>query len=279
MKKIIIVIVMLFTITILSSCNNKAVEEDKLLTSIEPVKSMLSAIVKDKYKVYSVIPGNASPESYNPTIKNMQDMSDASIFFGVGVPAEDSNIIDKLSTNTNVVHLEDSVTSINLPNGARDPHIWLSIPRVKLMMNTMLKKVIEIDRDNETFYTNNLNDYFSRLDKASDEINEIFKDDTNLGFISYHPSLNYFAEDYGLDAYAIEKNGQEPSPKELVDVVDLAKEKGFKTIFFQSSVNSSEVETVANEIGAKMVEYDPLSSDYINNLIVIANLIEVSLNE
>ena len=266
-------------ISTVSSCSKAEDDSDTLLVSIEPLQGMLSNIVGDNYKVYSVIPGTASPESYNPTIKDMQQMSDASLFFGVGVPAEESNIIKKLSDNTTVVKLEDSVESLYLPNGARDPHIWLSIDRAKIMMNRMYEELIKIDAENKEMYKENLDDYFDKLDIAKSDITNILSGKTKNSFITYHPSLNYFASDFGLDAYAIEKNGQEPSPKELVEVVDLAKEMGFKTVFYQSSVNSSEVTTVAEEIGAKTVEYNPLSSDYINGLITIANKIRVSLDE
>jgi len=279
MKKIIFLLLLIVGVSTVSSCSKAEEDSDVLLVSIEPLKGMLSNIVGDKYEVYSVIPSTASPESYNPTIQDMQQMSNASLFFGVGVPAEESNIVTKLSDNTTVVSLQNSIESLYLPNGGRDPHIWLSIDRVKIIVNEMYEELIKIDADNKDTYKDNLDKYLVDLDETKTKIIDIFSGATKKSFITYHPSLNYFASDFGLDAYAIEKNGQEPSPKELAETVDEAKEIGFKTVFYQSSVNSSEVYTVATEIGAKTVEYDPLSSDYLNNLIVIANKIRASLDE
>jgi zinc transport system substrate-binding protein len=50
----------------------------------------------------------------------------------------------------------------------------------------------------------------------------------------------------------------EPSARDLANIVDLAREKQIKYIFFESLVSPRFAETIAEEIGARTMVLDPL---------------------
>jgi zinc transport system substrate-binding protein len=49
-------------------------------------------------------------------------------------------------------------------------------------------------------------------------------------------------------------------------VIDLAKSENIKYIFYQEEFDSSQAETVAEEIGGQVIKVSPLSKSYIESL-------------
>ncbi len=87
-------------------------------------------------------------------------------------------------------------------------------------------------------------------------------DFTGETFLIFHPSMGYFADDFGLTQLAIEYEGKEPSPAHLGRLIELANEKGIKTIFVQQEFDKRNAEIIAQEINGKVVEINPLSESW-----------------
>ena len=94
----------------------------------------------------------------------------------------------------------------------------------------------------------------------------------------FHPAWGYFAEEYGLQQIAIEKDGKEPTAEGLQEIIDLARRENIKVIFIQSQFNAGIAASIAEEIDATVISIDPLSEDYINNLKHVADAIAEKLN-
>ena len=92
-------------------------------------------------------------------------------------------------------------------------------------------------------------------------------------FIVYHPALTYYARDYGIRQEAVETDGKEPSAKRLAELIRMAREEGIHKIFYQKQFPVSVVETIARDIDARAVEFDPLREDVIANIDSITDLI------
>lgn len=86
----------------------------------------------------------------------------------------------------------------------------------------------------------------------------------------YHPSLTYFAEEFGLEQLPIEADGKEPSPKQLKELIKTARNENVKVIFVQREFDIKQAETIAKEIGITPVEIAPLSYDWGQEMIHIA---------
>ena len=96
----------------------------------------------------------------------------------------------------------------------------------------------------------------------------------NRNFLIYHPALGYFAQDYNLDMIPVEKEGKEASAKRLQDIIEKTRDQNIKAVFYQAEMAGQQIETLAQEINGKIIEIDPLASDYINNIKEIAELIK-----
>ena len=91
--------------------------------------------------------------------------------------------------------------------------------------------------------------------------------------VVYHPALTYYARDYGLQQEAIEQEGKEPSARALARLIAMGREAGFGHILYQRQYPRSVVETVARDMGAEAVEFDPLGENVIANIDSITSLI------
>jgi zinc transport system substrate-binding protein len=78
--------------------------------------------------------------------------------------------------------------------------------------------------------------------------------------VTSHAAFGYLARRYGLEQIALTglSPGAEPSPGDLVRLVDAVRASGATTVFFETLVPPDLAETVAREAGAKTAVLDPL---------------------
>ncbi len=263
----------------LTACGDKPPQDDMsakpiVAVSIVPEQTFVEAVCGDAVEVVTMIPPGSSPENYEPTPAEMEKFSDASVYFAIGVPTEEANILPNVG-DVKVVSLQDEVAKV-YPDRTfgeeRDPHIWLSPVRVKVMIDVIAREMTALDPENAEAYNKNADTYKAQLDEVDTQINEALAGVTNKSFIVYHPAFGYFADDYGLTMYALEEEGKEATAEHLQEVIDIAKADNAKVIFYQAEIDSSQSQAFAEEIGGKTMQLEPLSPDYIENLRAMASL-------
>jgi zinc transport system substrate-binding protein len=274
--RIIIVGVLILSLT---GCNSFTEESDKIkiTVAIEPLRYFAERIVEDNIEVITMIPQNASPENYEITTKQMMDFKNSEIYFTLELPSENNSILEVTAENTKIVNLAEIVSDKYKPlkiGNDNDPHILMSISRSKIIIDEILNNVIEINKDNEELYRKNAADLISDLDNLDIEIVESLNGVKNRSFIVYHPSLQYFANEYDLNMVAIQDEGKEASAIQIVNIIDFAKDNNIKVVFYQAEIDSSQAESIAEEIDGKTVMVNPLAYDYIDNYKKMSKLIK-----
>lgn len=263
----------------------------KVAVSIPPQKAFVEAVAGDKVEVTTMIPPGSSPANYQPSAKEMQGLSDATIYYAIGVPAEVSFIRPRLEDFNKELVTVDLFERVEETYPARtfaeeeeeeseeghdehhhegeDPHIWLSPKRVQLMIDAIAESLSEKDPDNEEFYIANADSYKEKLVALDKEMKDKLVEGTP--FIVYHPSMGYLADDYGLEMVAVEASGKEATAKGLEEVIEFAKTKGVDVIFYQKEFSAKQAKIIAEEINGRVVELNILSEDYIENMRLITN--------
>ena len=266
--------VMILSAMCLFGCSNEvkeeAVKEKPIIAvSIVPEQTFVEAVCGDLVDIVTLVPSGSSPENYEPTAQEMEKFSDASLYFSIGVPTEEANILPNVG-DVKVISLQDEVAAAyddrTFESGERDPHIWLSPKRVKVMVEAIEREMIALDPDNTETYEQNATDYLAKLDGLDQDIKDALEGVESKSFVVYHPAFGYIADDYGLTMYALEEDGKEATAQHLQDMIDLAKEQNIKVIFYQEEIDSSQSESFAEEIGGKTIQLSPLAADYIDNL-------------
>lgn len=257
----------------------------KIAVSIVPEKFFIERVAGDNAYVFELIPPGSSPANYAPTTRELIEFSDSDVYFSIGVPTEKSNILPKITENApdvEIVDLSEYVSKFYEPRffapGKRDPHIWLSPKRMIAAVDKIESKLSEIDPENATVFSANAKALKDELIELDAELKETFENLKYNGFFLYHPAFGYFADDYGLNMYALEKDGKQATPQRIAELVDLAEANHVKIIFYQQEIDSAQVQSFASEIGGKALQISPLAYDYINNLKKIGETFEYILN-
>ncbi len=157
-----------------------------------------------------------------------------------------------------------------------DPHIWLDPILVKTQAKNIYDAIIKIDAENKTFYTENYKKFLIELDILDKELKSVLKPYSHKAFMVFHPSWGYFAKRYDLEQIAIEVEGKEPKPSQLVELVHEAKKHNIKIVFVAPQFSKKGARTISNNIKGNVVIINPLSFQWDKNLLKTAKEIAKS---
>lgn len=272
------IILLTFLIILFSGCkapaNKEADGKKTIAVSIAPQATFVSRVCGDKFNIVTAIPTGASPETYEPTPTEIKDISDAEIYFSIGVPAEENSILPIISDETKTVALHEKAAELYpelTVDGSRDPHIWLSPKRVVVMISAIAEALGALDPENTELYTQNAKAYSEELQDLDNYISSSLKNLKTRKFMVFHSAFGYFANDYSLFMYAIEEHGKEASAKRLASMADIAKKEDIKVVFYQAEASKKQALSFAEEIGGEAVMLEPLAPDYTENLKEMTN--------
>lgn len=250
--------------------------------SILPLQAFVAKVFGSDDNVVLAVPQDASPESYEPSPIEMKKLSTSLLYFSIGMPTEASKIIPFLSTDTQLIRLDEEVAAVYPDltiDGDRDPHIWLSIKRVKLMIDAMEESFSALFPEQAEQFRKNAEAYHAELDATDEYIRNALRNIKDNKFIAFHPAFQYFAEDYGLEMYALEEHGKEATAKMLERMLGIAKEYNIRVIFMQDEVSARQAEAFASAIGGRVLTLSPLAYDYTDNLKLMADTLAEVLSQ
>ena len=250
-----------------------------VFVSILPQKYFVERIGKEQVKVEVMVNPGESPATFNPNPKKMSLLSQAKLYFSIGVPFETIWIerIQSIHSNLQFVPLHDEAHDKSgtdqghghpsrHSHGSSDPHIWTSPAKVKLMAKKIKETLVRAEPQKEKYFEANLQAFHDALDALDGDIREILAGSDNHRFMVFHPAWSHFAEDYGLEQISIEDGGKEPGARTLQKIIEKGKKLGIKVIFVQKQFSLSIAEKIAKMIGATVREMDPLAEDYLANM-------------
>jgi zinc transport system substrate-binding protein len=269
----------------------------QVFVSILPQEYFIERVGGQRVKVQALVKPGASPATYEPSPRQMADLSQAAVFFRIGVPFEDAFLptIEQTMSGLRIVDTRRGITLRAMKSrqpqesghghdhgdhhstGGRDPHIWLNPRLVKVQAQTMADALIEIDPMGRDEYTKNLENFSRDLDAVDASLTKALAPVKGRTFLVFHPAWGYFADAYGLNQEPIELEGKEPSAKQLARIIDMAKAEDVRVIFVQPQFSQSAVKTIARAIHGLVVPIDPLARDYLKSLRNVAKTVGETL--
>ena len=259
----------------------------QVVSSAPPVDFLVQQIGAGHVQSTVLIKPGRNPENDEPSPKQMKDVARASLWFRIGLPFEQrwQPVIRSINPALREIHLAASPAA-QPQNPAQqhghhhngiDPHIWTDPVKMRAAAVKVHQALVEADPDNAADYDRNMDKLTNQLDQLDDEITTLLAPFHGRAFLVYHPAWGHFAKRYGLRQIAMEREGKPPGPRYLTELADLARKENIHTVFLQKQFDRSNAETLARAIGANIVELDPLSADYLNNMRATARAIAKSL--
>ncbi len=263
--------------------------------SILPQTEFVAKIAGSKVKVLSLVGPGASPHNYEPSPRQMADLSKASLWLTVGVEFENALLpkIRALYPRLKVVnstegvryrqmetehghdevegqeegqdHSEGDADADGHDQGGLDPHVWLGFDAVKVQLAVTLKALSALLPDEKTFFEANYKAYLAQIDEVQKTLARDLAPMKGGTVFVYHPSFGYFLDAFGIRQEAVELGGKEPTQKNLASLITRAKTEGARIVFVQKQFSTAAARTVASAIGGAVVEIDPLAPAWLDN--------------
>ncbi|MDD2515180.1 MAG: zinc ABC transporter substrate-binding protein [Proteiniphilum sp.] len=290
------------------STNSDKAEKPLLTVTIEPQRYFLEQLAGEDYRINTLVPPGTSPETYEPSPSVMIDLGKSAIYFRVGDLGFEKVWSARLVENNPDVNIVDCSVGIELmagdlhdhdhdhgdhgdhaghadhsgqdhTPGALDPHVWSSPRAMRIFARNMLDALVKTNPERAEFYQENHRLLTEKIDAVDSTLTALLNKAPSRSFIIYHPALGYLARDYGLQQHSIEFEGKSPSPAQLKELVDLARQEEINTLFVQRGFDLKNGEVIARELGAELFEIDPLRYEWDYELIRIATILSRQRDE
>lgn len=247
-----------------------AADEEKIsvVASLYPLADFTENIGGDLIRVIITTPAGAEPHDYEPTPQDIAAAYHARLFIynGNGLDAWAEKIAPDLAARgVTVIKMADHLDSLkaDAPESAResyDPHFWLDPINAAKEAGIITEALVKLDPAHENMYRQNNGRFADQLMQLDQEYMAGLAGCRIREIITSHNAFNYLAKRYNLTTLYILglSPDEEPSPKTMARVADIAKEKHIKYIFFETLVNSKLSETIAHEIGARTLTLNPI---------------------
>ena len=283
------ILLFLFCLSFCISCVERKSDKKIITVTIEPQRYFVEQLVDSIFEVSTMVSPGVSPETYDPSPVQMAKLAGSEAYFRIGRIGFELAWMDKIKSNNPELKIFDNSEGIafissneeehdehlheNHGHTGVDPHIWSSPKQAVILAQNICNALIALDKENAAIYRKNLNKLQSKIAETDSIVTALLAQSKDKSFIIYHPALTYLARDYGLTQYCIEIDGKEPTPDQLKQLIELARGKNIKTIFIQQEFDQKNAEIIAKETHSRLVVINPLSYDWNEEMVKIAEAI------
>ncbi len=243
-----------------------------VLTTISTFNSFVTAVGGSHVSVSSMVPIGASPEDYQPTPADIARLHDADVLVenGLGLEVWLNRTVD----NAKNPNLRVIVCTERLTPRANNPHLWMDPVRAVAYVRAIRDGLSARDPEHRDEYARNTAAYERRLQELqrtiAARIRTVRPADRTL--LLFHNAFQYYSERFGLRTVGVIENspGREPSPKELADLVAVARRNHVRAVFVEPEYSPKLARAVAASAGIRTIEQlyddsigtDPRVRDY-----------------
>ncbi len=278
----------------LEQVEEKQMDESKVqvYTTAYPLTYFTEQIGAEHVEVRSIYPAGANEHTFEPTQQDMIQLADADLMFYIGLGLE--GFIDKAQDTlkkeqVTFVATADAISDEELvaasspqedehtdehseeehseeeaseeghddhAHGDTDPHVWMSPVLSQRLAESIKNSLVEQDPDHKEDFESNYAALITELEKLDQSFAALSERvDKKIFFVS-HAAFGYISEPYGFEQIAIAglNSQDEPSQKELTEIVDLAKQENIQHIVFEQNVSSNLTKVIQKEVNAEAVE-------------------------
>ena len=227
---------------------NASSGKETVVASFYPLAFAAEQIGGRRVDVKNLTPAGAEPHDLEVSPRDVAELRDAELVLLLGHGFQ-PQLEDAAGDGSNVIRLLDTPGLDLHPNG--DPHVWLDPVRyakIVARIGQALSDKVAADR------------LIARLHALDEEYRRGLATCERHDIVTSHEAFAYLAERYGLNQIPVTglTPEAEPQPGDLAHVIELARERGVTTIYFETLVSPRIAETVARETGATTAVLDPI---------------------
>ncbi|MCY3922545.1 MAG: zinc ABC transporter substrate-binding protein [Chloroflexi bacterium] len=140
-------------------------------------------------------------------------------------------------------------------HGSEDPHFWFDADLAAVAIEAIAHELSHLSPDNAGVFSDRLELYLGEVEAADAEARALIEGvpEHQRLLVTFHDAFAYFARRYGLEiaGFLIEGPEQGISAEAIAELIELIEHEGVKTVFHEQQFDSSALDAVASETGAK----------------------------
>lgn len=256
------------------ACPRRAPVEGRAVvvaTTVAPITSIVANIVTGTPTIVrGIVPEGTNSHTYEPPPSVVATLEEADIVFVNGLVLEeptrelaeanarDGSVLCELGTA--ILPPSEYVFDFSFPKegGKPNPHLWTNPPMVADYAGLVRDSMIAADPDNAAVYAANFEAFRDRIDALDSALRADLEslEPSQRQLLTYHDAYAYFAREYGWTVIgAIQPSSfDEPSPKDVADLIDQVRDTGVTAIFGSEVFPSTVLERIGDETGVRYVD-------------------------
>lgn len=274
MKKIILLPFILLISLVITACSAENEQTDNkkeqltIYSTVFPLQYFTERIGGKYVTVNTIYPPGADEHTFEPSQKDMIKLADSDLFFYIGLGLEGFVESAKESLKNENVSLIPTAEDLILDpaeeheahddheddgHGDFNPHVWLDPVYSKEMATVIRDSLIEKMPQNKETFNQNYQKLADELDQLNSEFESTIQTAKHKEILVTHAAFSYWEQRYGLEEISISglSTTNEPTQRELENIISLADKQGLHYILFEQNVQSKLAEIVQKEIDAK----------------------------
>lgn len=215
MKRILLAILLVFTLIIPTGCIKRDTMEDiTIYTTAYPIEYITNYIYGENSKVKSIYPNGVIINQYELTDIELKEYSKKELFIFNGLSKE-KNYINTMISNNKKLKIIDSTKSIDYEND--ETELWLNPSNVLMMAKNITTGLNEYISNQ--YLKNNINKKYDELQliisKLEAKIYLMAENADNDSIVVGNDALK-FLQKYNLNVYSLDKDSVTDKSKETV---------------------------------------------------------------
>lgn len=281
-----------------------------IAVSILPHSYFLERIGGDSIQSLVLVGPGQSPHSYEPSPKQMQDLSKASAwllsntdfeislkpkiaslypslllvdgtegvqFRKMGAHSHEEEEHQDMTHEDHEDHADETGEEHHEHEMELDLHTWLGGENAKIYSRHVRDTLTKILPENKEIYESRYQDLVNEIDGVFNQLAQDLAPLKGSKVFVFHPSFGYFFAEFGIRQEAIETGGKEPSAQTLAKIIEEARADQVRVIFVQAQFPTSAAKTIADSLGAQVIPLDPLAQDWMSNIKVMGEALKRAL--
>jgi len=265
--------------------------ENKPMVSVSTFSlfEVANAVAGDAMDVHPIVPLGSDAHMFSPNPTQVADISKSAFFIynGAGFETWAESIKNTLPKTTQVIDMSQHVAlqkgeeehhddhgdeadhkdeahkeHADHHHGDYDPHYWLDLDNMIKMTQTLDAEFSKLIPAKAEQFHSNATAYIAELQKLKSEYATGLAECKNRTLISNHDAFGYLTHANNLENISVIglSSDEQPNAQTMAHIVEVVKEHGMKTIFFEELINDNVSQTIARETGAKAVPLQPLEN-------------------
>lgn len=246
--------------------------------SIPPLEYFAKAIGGDSLQTTTLLPAGTDPETFEPGMGTLRELNRSGALITSGELPFEHSVTSKLNQNNPDLKIFPMSPGIDLIYGthshkhsdegehnhpeASDPHIWASVVNARTIADNMLRALCLIAPEHETYYRSRHRRLIQHIDSIDGSFRHQLSRLPSRTFLIWHPSLSYFARDYGLQQIAFNVENKETSPLQLQQSINRANAGQPLAFFIPEGLDQRQSASITAATGIEPVCVNFMSADW-----------------